>query len=94
MGKEHPGEQGLLEMVFNVQLGYGWAVNERNTLLVELSHPIMSRHPKILKPQRGRGAASFFGLGKSYQDSKVEHFSFLSPVQGRMAEKPCCNNLS
>lgn len=46
-------------------------------LLVELPHPIVSQHPKILKYQRGTGAASIFELGKSYQDSKVKHSSFF-----------------
>ena len=57
-GEETPcssvAEQGLLKMFFKLQLGYGWAVNERNMLLVKLSHHIMSQHPKILTSQRGR----------------------------------------
>lgn len=88
------GEQGLLEKFFKLQLGYSWAVNKRNMLLVKLSRHIMSQHLKILTSQRGRGAARYSGLGKSYQVSEVECLSFLSPVQGRMVEKPCCNNLS
>ena len=58
------------------------------------SHHVTAPEDSHIPKRQRRGAASFSGLSKSYQDSEVELLSFLLPVQGRMVEKPCCNNLS
>lgn len=84
------GEQGLLDVIFKPQLGYGWTVNERNTLLAELSHHIMSQQLEILTAQRDRkGAASSSGLA-CLPRTQSEGFVFSFTC----SEKGGCNTLS